>query len=66
MQVAADYILENMSGRVADQLREEIQEAPKPKPADVDAAMGRVVGVIRQMEATGDLIFTSEEEKEEE
>lgn len=66
MQVSADYILENMSGRMADQLREEIQEAPKPKVADVEAAMGRLVRIIRQMEAAGQLVFISEEEQEEE
>jgi flagellar motor switch protein FliG len=62
MQVSANYILENMSVRMADQLRDEIQEAPEPKTADVQAAMGRVIGVIRQMAAAGDLIFISEEE----
>ncbi|MFT4707982.1 MAG: flagellar motor switch protein FliG [Ascidiaceihabitans sp.] len=66
MQVSTNYILENMSGRMADQLREEIEEAPKPKTADVEVAMGRVVGAIRQMEAAGELTFISEEEKEEE
>jgi flagellar motor switch protein FliG len=64
MQVSADYILENMSGRMADQLREEIQEAPKPKTAEAEAAMGRVVGIIRQMEAAGGIVFIIEDEKE--
>ena len=31
-----DFILENMSGRMADQLREDIAEAGKIKPADAD------------------------------
>lgn len=62
MQTTADYILGNMSARMADQLREEVQEAPKPKTADVEAAMGRIIGVIRQMEAAGELLFVSEEE----
>ena len=64
MQTSANYILENMSGRMADQLREEVEEAPKPKVAEVEAAMGRVVGVIRQMETAGELLFISEEEEE--
>ena len=64
MQTSADYILENMSGRMADQLREEVEEAPKPKVTEVEAAMGRVIGVIRQMETAGELLFTSEEEEE--
>jgi flagellar motor switch protein FliG len=66
MQESADFILANMSGRLADQLREEVQEADKPKNADVEAAMGRIVAVIRQMEAAGELTFVSTEEDEEE
>ena len=65
MQASADYILENMSGRMADQLREEVKEAPKPKGVDVEAAMGRVIAVIRQKEAAGELFFISEESEEE-
>lgn len=64
VQVAADYILENMSKRMAEQLREEIQEAAKPKATDVEDAMGRIIAVIRQMEADGELIFVAEEEDE--
>ncbi len=52
-----------MSVRMADQLREEVQEAPKSKGVEVEAAMGRVVGVIRQMEVAGELLFISEEEE---
>ncbi len=64
MQTSADYILENMSGHMADQLREEVEEAPKPKVTEVEAAIGRVVGVIRQMKTAGELLFTSKEEEE--
>jgi flagellar motor switch protein FliG len=53
-----------MSGRIADQLLEEVEEASKPKVTEVEAAMGCVVGAIRQMEIAGDLLFTSEEEEE--
>lgn len=58
------YILENMSGRMADQLREEIDETGKIKPADAEAAMGQVVATIRDMEARGDLMLVVEEEEE--
>lgn len=60
-----DFILENMSGRLADQLREDIAEAGKIRPADADEAMSAVVAVIRQMEASGDLVMNAEEEEEE-
>lgn len=65
MQAAADYILDNMSGRMADQLREEIEEVGKPKVADVETAMGNIVRVLRQMEAAGDILLITEEEDEE-
>ncbi|APE43953.1 flagellar motor switch protein FliG [Sulfitobacter alexandrii] len=59
-----DFILDNMSGRMADQLREEIAEAGKIKPADAEAAMTEVVGTIRRMEAAGDLLLLTEEDAE--
>lgn len=65
MEKSVDFILENMSGRMADQLREEIGERGTPKPAETDTAMQSVVGTIRAMEAAGDLILVAEEEEEE-
>ena len=64
MQASADYILDNMSARMADQLREEVAEAGTPKPADIEDAMGNVVATIREMEARGDLMLVVEEEEE--
>ncbi|WP_299693007.1 FliG C-terminal domain-containing protein [uncultured Tateyamaria sp.] len=64
MQASVDYILDNMSARMADQLREEITEAGTPKPADVEEAMGSIVATIRDMEARGDLMLMVEEEEE--
>ena len=60
-----DYILENMSGRMADQLREEISETGTVKSADVEGAMADIVAVIRQMEQSGDLLLVIEDEEEE-
>ncbi|AXI47244.1 flagellar motor switch protein FliG [Sulfitobacter sp. SK012] len=62
---ARDYILENMSGRMADQLREDVEEAGKVKPADVEEAMGAIIAAIRRMEQSGDLLLVIEEEEEE-
>lgn len=59
-----DFILENMSGRMADQLREEIDNAGKVKPTEAEAAMSEVVDTIRQMEQTGDLLLIIEEEED--
>jgi len=64
MQTVADFILENMSGRMADQLREDITDAGTVKPADAEEAMAGFVSVIREMEAEGDLQLVVEEEDE--
>ncbi|KIN71867.1 flagellar motor switch protein FliG [Sulfitobacter guttiformis] len=56
-----DFILENMSGRMADQMREDISEAPKAKPAEVDEAMAAVVAAIREMEQSGDLVLIEQD-----
>ena len=60
-----EFVLENMSGRMADQLREEIKEAGKVKPTDAEEAMSDVVGIIRDMEARGDLLLVVDEEEDE-
>jgi len=61
-----DFILENMSGRMADQLREDMSEAGKIKLSDADEAMSAIVAVIRDMENRGDLVFVQPEDEEEE
>lgn len=58
------FILDNMSGRMADQLREEVDEAAKVKPADAEDAMAEFVTIIRNMEETGDLMLIVDEEEE--
>lgn len=60
-----DFVLENMSGRMADQLREEMENAGKVKPADAEEAMSEVVNAIRQMEQTGDLLLIVEDDDDE-
>ncbi|WP_299040995.1 FliG C-terminal domain-containing protein [uncultured Tateyamaria sp.] len=62
VEPSADFILDNMSARMADQLREEMQEAGPQKTADVDAAMSTIVGAIRSMEAAGELMLITEED----
>ncbi len=62
---ARDFILENMSGRMADQLREDMEEAGKIKPAQADEAMSAFVAAIRDMEGRGDLVLVIEEDDEE-
>lgn len=59
-----DFILENMSGRMADQLREDISNAGKIKPVDAEEAMSEVVAAIREMEQAGNLLLIVEEDED--
>ncbi len=61
---ARDYILENMSARMADQLREEMANAGTVKSKDAEDAMALVVATIREMEQAGNLLLIVEEETE--
>ena len=61
MTETAEYVLGNMSPRMADQLREEAADLDKPKPADVEEAMQGIVEAIRALESAGELIFVSED-----
>ena len=62
MQESADFILENMSGRMADQLREEISEREKVKASECEDAMATIVTQIREMEASGDLLLVVQDD----
>src|SRR6056297_2338233 len=51
----ANFILDNMSKRMADALRDEIEELGSVKPRDAEAAMTQVISAIRRLEAAGEL-----------
>lgn len=61
---AADFMLGNMSGRLADQLREDAKDLGKVKAKDAETAMNEIVTTIREMEAAGDLLLLAEEDDE--
>lgn len=61
---AREFILENMSSRMADQLREQIEEGGKVKAAEADAAMGTIIAAIRAMQSRGELELIEPEEAE--
>lgn len=63
---SADFILENMSKRMSDALREEIEVLGKVKPKDGEAAMTDVINVIRTLEASGELQLIVPDDDEEE
>lgn len=55
LAAAAEHLLSNMSTRMADNLREEIEEKGAVKEADGEAAMNTVIAAIRELEQAGDL-----------
>lgn len=61
---AAEYILSNMSGRMADAIREEVADSGKIKAKDAEAAMSAIVTAVREMEASGELLLIAGEEEE--
>ncbi len=62
---AADFILNNMSKRMAEQLREAMGERAKVKPAEGDAAMAAVIAAIRDAADRGEITMSEPEEAEE-
>ena len=60
----AEFILENMSKRMADAIREEMEELGKVKPKDGEDAMTEVVNAIRTLEAGGEITLIVPDEDE--
>lgn len=59
---AADFILSNMSSRMADALREEMAERGKVKQAEAEDAMSQVVGTIRTLLDQGAITLIEKDE----
>lgn len=59
---AADFVLANMSQRMAASLRDEMANLGKVKDKDGEAAMASVVTAIREMEAAGEIFLIAGEE----
>ena len=54
---SVEFILNNISGRMADALREEIADMSNVSKKDGEAAMTEVVNTIRSIEAAGDIVL---------
>lgn len=64
LAAAGGFLLSNMSTRMADNLREEIEEKGAIKIVEGEAAMNTVISAIRQLEKDGELeLIDPEEEK---
>jgi len=59
-----DFVLSNMSKRMAESLREEIKDAGEIKPKDAESAMTAVVITIRQLADDGEIFLIAEEEED--
>ncbi|MDA7427030.1 flagellar motor switch protein FliG [Primorskyibacter aestuariivivens] len=60
-----EFILANMSRRMADNLREEMADAGQIKPKDGEAAMSAVVAAIRAAADAGEITLVTPDDEEE-
>jgi flagellar motor switch protein FliG len=60
-----DFLLDNMSSRMATNIREEVGERGKVKRADGETAFGLIVSAMRDLITTGEIELKSDEEEEE-
>ena len=61
---AADFMLSNMSSRLADQLREEVAELGKVAPRDGERAMTEIVSAIRTLADRGEIKLANPDEED--
>lgn len=62
MAETVDFILGAMSKRMADQIREEMENLGNVKAKDGEEAMSAVVAAIRELEAAGEVLLLAEDE----
>lgn len=58
---ACDFVLENMSQRMAAQMRDEMEALGTVKDVDGEAAMNTIVSAIRDLEEKGELLLVAED-----
>lgn len=63
---AAEFLLQNLSQRMAGALREEIADRGRVKRADAEAASMRLITAIREAADAGEIVLRSEGDEEEE
>ena len=62
LEEAAEFLLANISQRLAQGLREEMAARGKVKDKDAEEAMNAIIGAIRTLEATGEITLITPEE----
>lgn len=63
---STEFILANISKRMAEGIREEMTELGKVKEADGEEAMSAVVAEIRELEAAGEVFFVAADDDDDE
>lgn len=61
---STEFILANISQRMAQNLRDEMAALGKVKEKDAEEAMGEIVAAIRELEANGEIFLVAEDENE--
>ncbi len=61
-----EFVMSNISSRLAEQIEESIQERGAVKEKDADAAMTQVVIAVKELEKSGEITLIEIEEEEEE
>jgi flagellar motor switch protein FliG len=59
---SVEFILENISNRMADSIRDEASERQQVREDEVEAAMMRIVATIRNLESLGEIYFVTGDE----
>jgi len=59
----AEFLLSNMSKRMADTLRDEIAERGRVRPREAEAAQAGIVNAVRRLEAAGEISLVRPEEE---
>lgn len=60
----SEYILANISQRMADTLRDDIAAMGKPRPREIEDAMTQIVAAVRNLVETGEIRLMMDEDQE--
>ncbi|EDZ46955.1 flagellar motor switch protein FliG [Leisingera daeponensis] len=59
-----EFLLKNMSSRMADNIREEVAERGKVKRSDGEAAFSMIISAMRDLVATGEIELKSDDQED--
>lgn len=63
LEAATEFILANISQRMAQSIREEVSARGKIKEKDAEEAMNQIVSAVRTLEASGELVMVQLEDE---